>query len=259
LRFNKLLLDGAGYASVGNGVVLAARLRFGVVVGPSLSFSNTALFVPQQERLFAGGPTTVRGYNQNELGPAAYIPAGYDTVRANGRPGGDPSNPADTVYFRASSSSPGPRIVPTGGNAMVVAMLEARIPSPLLTNVLQFTAFTDAGAVWNRGATGEILGFGTLRWTPGIGVRARTFFGVLRVDVAYNPYARPGGAAYFDAPVAAGGALFCVSPGNTLRVTASSDGKVQQASGACPVSFQPPRASSFFRRLTPSISIGQAF
>jgi outer membrane protein insertion porin family/translocation and assembly module TamA len=129
----------------------------------------------------------------------------------------------------------------------------------VLTNVLQFTAFTDAGAVWNRGTPGTTLGFDALRWTPGIGVRARTFFGILRVDVAYNPYARPAGAAYFDAPVAAGGALFCVSPGNTLRVTASSDGTMQQASGTCPASFQPPRESSFFRRLTPSISIGQAF
>jgi outer membrane protein assembly factor BamA len=244
---------------VGNGIVLAARLRFGAVVGQSLSFSNTALFVPQQERLFAGGPTTVRGFSQNELGPAAYIPSGYDTVRVDGRRGGDPSNPADTVYFRASSGSKGPRIVPTGGNALVVAMLEARIPSPVLTDVLQFTAFTDAGAVWNRGTPGTTLGFGSLRWTPGLGVRARTFFGILRVDVAYNPYARPAGAAYFDAPVAAGGALFCVSPGNTLRVTAASDGKVQQVSGTCPASFQPPRESSFFRRLTPSISIGQAF
>jgi outer membrane protein assembly factor BamA len=259
LRFNKMLVDGAGYSPVGNGIVLAARVRFGAVVGPSLSFSNATLFVPQQERLFAGGPTTVRGFSQNELGPAAYIPSGYDTVRVDGRHGGDPSNPADTVYFRASSGSPGPRIVPTGGNALVVAMLEARMPSPVLTDVLQFTAFTDAGAVWNRGAPGTTLGFGSLRWTPGIGVRARTFFGVLRVDVAYNPYARPAGTAYFDAPVAAGGALFCVSPGNTLRVTAASDGKVQQASGTCPASFEPPRESSFFRRLTPSISIGQAF
>jgi outer membrane protein assembly factor BamA len=260
LRFNKMLMDGAAYAPAGNGVVLAARLRFGAVVGPSLSFANAALFVPQQERLFAGGPTTVRGFRQNELGPAAYIPGAYDTVRADGRRGGSPSNPADTVYYRARADSAGePRIVPTGGNALVVAMLEARIPSPVFGDVLQFTAFADAGAVWNRGTPGTTLAFGSLRWTPGLGARVRTVFGVLRMDVAYNGYARPAGAAYFDEAVKAGGALFCVSPGNTLRVSTSSDGRLQQAAGSCPATFQPRRESSFFGRLTPSISIGQAF
>ena len=259
LRFNKMLADGAAYVPAGGGIVLAARLRVGAVVGPSLSFSKAALFVPQQERLFAGGPTTVRGFRQNELGPAAYIPSGYDTVRANGSRGGSLSNAADTVYFRARSDTLSERIIPTGGNALVVAMLEARIPSPVLPDALQFTVFTDAGAVWNRGTPGTTLGFGALRWTPGLGARVRTFFGILRVDLAYNPYARPAGAAYFDTSVAEGGALFCVSPDNTLRVTTTSDGKVQQASGACPASFQPPRSSSFLKRLTPSISIGQAF
>jgi len=259
LRFHKLLVDGAAYAPLGGSVVLAARLRFGAVVGPSLAFSNAALFVPQQERLFAGGPTSVRGFRQNELGPAAYIPSAYDTVRADGRAGGDPANPADTVYFRADADSVGERIVPTGGNALVVAMLEARLRSPVLRDLLEFTAFADAGAVWNRGSAGASLGFGAMRWTPGVGVRVKTFFGTLRVDVAYNPYARPAGAAYFDAPLAAGGALFCVSPGNTLRVTVPAPGQVQQAEGSCPATFQPPRESSFFGRLTPSISIGQAF
>ena len=70
---------------------------------------------------------------------------------------------------------------------------------------------------------------------------------------------RPAGAAYFDAPLATGGALFCVSPRNTLRVTTTSEGRVQQASGRCPPTFQPPRETSFFRRLTASVSIGQAF
>jgi len=258
LRFNKLLADGALYAPVNADIVFAARLRFGAVLGPDFSFSNEALFVPQQERLFAGGPTTVRGFRQNELGPAVYIPSGYDTVRADGRRGGDLANQADTVYFRARDSV-SQRIVPTGGNALVVAMVEARIRSPLLSDLLQWTVFVDAGAVWNRGTADATLGFKSLRWTPGIGMRLRTLIGSLRLDVAYNPYARPAGAAYFDAPLAAGGALFCVSPGNTLRVTAAPDGQVQQATGACPPTFQPPRGSSFLGRLTPSVSIGQAF
>jgi outer membrane protein assembly factor BamA len=258
LRFTKLLVDGAMYWPLAGGVVIAARVRLGAVVGPSLSFTGDAGYVPPQERLFAGGPTTVRGFRQNELGPVVYIPASYDTVRANGRPGGDPSNPADTVYFRARSDSASQRIVPTGGNTLVVAMLEARIPSPVLRERLQFAAFADVGQVWNRGAQGAALAFSALQWTPGIGVRVRTLIGFVRLDWAYNPYQRPSGAAYYDTSVASGGALFCVSPGNTLRVT-SMNGVVQQASGECLSSFQPPRPATLFGRTNLSFSIGQAF
>jgi outer membrane protein assembly factor BamA len=260
LRFNKLLADGAVYVPLNVDIVLAARLRFGAVLGPSLSFSNAALFVPQQERLFAGGPTSVRGFRQNELGPAAYIPASYDTVRADGRRGGDPANPKDTVYFRARADTGNtPRIVPTGGNALMVAMIEARIRSPFLSDLLQWTVFVDAGSVWNRGSPSANLGFESLRWTPGLGMRLRTLVGTIRIDAAYNPYARPVGAAYYDTPVQSGGALFCVSPSNTLRVTTTADGRDQQAAGTCPASFQPRQEAAFVRRLTLSVSIGQAF
>ena len=258
LRFTKLTVGAAMYLSLTSDLVLAGRLQMGAVVGSTLQFSSAALYVPPQERLFAGGPTTVRGFAQNELGPALYIPAAYDTVRASGAVGGDPANPRDTVYFRARADSGNPRTVPTGGNALIVANVEVRWRSPFLPTVIQWTAFTDVGEVWNRGSAGSNVGFSSLRWTPGIGVRVRTIIGFLRLDVAYNPYQRSEGAAYFDAPTVAGGALLCVSPGNTLRVT--SAGRVlTQESGSCASTYQPTRETSFFRRLTPSISIGQAF
>lgn len=258
LRFNKLLGDGAFYVPLSRNVVLAMRLRFGAVIGSNLSFSNATVRVPAQERLFGGGPTTVRGFRQNELGPAVYIPFAYDTVRADGSSGGDPANPADTVYFRADTGRV--RIVPTGGNALVVAQIEARMRSPLFPDLLQWTAFADLGEVWNRGAPGATLGVKSVVVTPGVGVRVSTLIGFLRVDVAHNPYQRPAGAAYFDAPLSQGGALFCVSPGNTLRVTSTSDGRLTQESGGlCPGTFQPARETSFLSRLTFSFSIGQAF
>ena len=34
---------------------------------------------------------------------------------------------------------------------------------------------------------------------------------------------------------------------------------VEQATGACPASLRPPRASRLLRRLTPTFAIGQAF
>jgi outer membrane protein assembly factor BamA len=259
LEFTKFLLDGAIYRPFGDGVVIAARVRAGTVTGPSLSFKRDASFVPPHERLFAGGPTTVRGFSQNELGPAVYIAAGYDTVRADGSIGGNPSNPNDTVFFRARGNTQGERTVPTGGNSMIVANIEARIRSPFLPELLQWTAFTDVGEVWNRGTPGTTLGFRTLRWTPGAGVRVRTIIGFIRLDIAYNAYSRPAGAAFFDQPAAAGGALLCVSPGNSLRVTSTAQGFLTQGDGICPGTFNPPRSTAFIRRLTPSISIGQAF
>jgi outer membrane protein insertion porin family/translocation and assembly module TamA len=265
LHFNKVLVDGSAYMPIGSdkaspAVVLAARLRLGAVLGSSFSFTGSSDFIPQQERLFAGGQSSVRGYEQNELGPAVYIPLSYDTVRANGMRGGDPSNPADTVYIRASNAIGGQRTIPTGGNALAVANLEARIRSPILPDILQWALFVDGGAVWNQGTPGEGISINSLRWTPGFGARIRTQVGVLRVDLAYNPYRQPPGAAYYDAPLAAGGALYCVSPDNTLRVTAPpGGGAVQQAAGSCPASFQPPLQAAWWRRFAFVLTLGEAF
>ena len=268
LHFNKFLVDGSYYVPVGTDVILATRLRFGAVLGSNFGFASSAEFIPQQERLFAGGQTTVRGFQQNELGPAVYIPAEYDTVTASGAPAN--ITQGGTAYFQASNSvkNQSQRTVPTGGNALAVGMIEARIRSPFLPNILQWAVFLDGGSVWNVGKAGaNSMAFNTLQWTPGIGVRVHTGIGVLRVDVAYNPYQQPAGAAYYDAPVAAGGALFCVSPGNSLLVTSTKvtapSGNVSyvatQAPGSCPSSYQPPLQSSFFRRLAFVLTLGEAF
>jgi outer membrane protein insertion porin family/translocation and assembly module TamA len=128
----------------------------------------------------------------------------------------------------------------------------------VLPNLFGLAVFTDAGQVWNRGrnAGGGLRG---LRFTPGAGVRVRSPFGAIRVDLGYNPYAAPEGSALF---LTAGDprtrVLYCVSPGNRLAVTRVDD-VVQQGEGACPTTYRPPSSRSFFRRLNPSIWIGQAF
>ncbi|MDP1892482.1 MAG: BamA/TamA family outer membrane protein [Gemmatimonadaceae bacterium] len=263
LQFTRLTLDGAGYLSLGSDIVLAARLRIGAVLGPSLQFTAGNAYVPVQERLYAGGATTVRGFRQNELGPVVYNTSAYDTVQADGTPGGDPSDPSQEVYFRANPAAGGERTIPTGGNTMLVVNLEARVRSPVLADLLQLAFFADAGRVWNRGAATS-LNLKSVQWTPGIGVRVRTLVGLIRVDIGYNPYQRAAGSAYFDTPVSAGGQLYCVSPTNTLRVTSVGAGVLgpsvpQQETGTCPASFTPTRERSFFRRLVPQISLGQAF
>lgn len=257
LEFNRLTLDGSTYFALGGAAVLALRLRLGAVFGRNFSFNETAGFVPPQERLFAGGPTSVRGFRQNELGPAVYIPTRYDTVSTAGAQVAAVA-PGDTVYLRADPAAVNERAVPTGGNSMIVGNVELRLASPFLPSLLKWTLFMDVGELWDRSADEGGLGFNQMKWTPGLGLRVRTPIGYLRADLAYNSYPRSSGAAYFDAPVSAGGALYCVSPTNTLPATLEG-GELTQAQGSCPGSYLPAGRSGFFGRWTPSIAIGQAF
>ncbi|MBW7933003.1 MAG: BamA/TamA family outer membrane protein, partial [Gemmatimonadaceae bacterium] len=138
-----------------------------------------------------------------------------------------------------------------------------RVRSPLLADVLQLAFFADAGRVWNRG-TAQSLNLRSVQWTPGVGARVRTLVGLIRVDIGYNPYQRASGAAYFDTPIALGGQLFCVSPGNTRRVTQVGETNgglpvLAQEAGSCPASFAPPRERNVLKRLAFQFSIGQAF
>lgn len=252
-QFNRATGDVSWYHQFGP-TTFTAHLRAGVVQGQG-SGGGVGSFIPPQERLYAGGPTTVRGFRQNELGPAVYIVSGFTQVVENG-----------TAYYRADEQTIAERVVPTGGNTLVVGNLEAQWPSPVLPRLLQLAAFADAGRLWNRGNVergASLTADGpTIKVTPGLGVRVASPFGAIRVDFGYNPYALPGGAAYFNAPPQAGVApLYCVSPGNTLPVRESLVGgapPVQEA-GNCPATFRPTRRTGILGRLNPSIWIGQAF
>ncbi len=252
LEFTRATADVALYLTLRRGVVLALRGRAGVVTGPDLR--GTSRFIPPQERLFAGGPTSVRGFEQSDLGPKVYITRGYDTVRVGG--GAGPILPTDTVYFRAADAASIERPVPTGGTSLLVGNVELRLPFPVLEDRLQWTIFADAGELWTPGASQVEDRFNGLKVTPGLGLRVATPFGVLRVDAAYNRYAPRTGAAYYDAPVLAGGQLYCVSPGNRLPVTGVGAGVPTQAAGACASDFTPGQSR---QRLRFAFAIGQAF
>lgn len=253
LGFSKLLGDAARYWSVGGRNVLAVRLRAGGLLGPSLS--DPTRFVPPEERLFAGGPTTVRGFSQNELGSAIYIAMQFDTLYpgVTGR--------SDTLFRVAGDERRFRRAVPVGGNSLLVGNLELRVPSPAFADVLQLTLFADVGDVWNRGTDDVFQNF-RLKATPGIQIGALSPVGLIRVVVGYNPYDRPAGPLYYEVPGALGGSLPCVSPTNELRVhaVAGESGTVlTQEEGRCPGSFAPARDGSVAGRLTFSFAIGQAF
>jgi outer membrane protein assembly factor BamA len=254
LQFNKFVGDASRYLSVGPSAVLALRVRGGTVFGRT--FGSVTEFIPPQERLYAGGPTSVRGFTQNELGSLIYIARGYNTFLRN------PSS-TDTVVLASDSTYR--RIVPVGGNSLLVGNLELRLRSPFLPELLQFTLFTDAGEVWNRGAQVQNV---RLKVTPGVQVTAFSPVGPVRLAVGYNPYRRPRGPLYYEA-LNQGGALLCVSPNNDIPTQFHHDDPASPTTitnitqtipqSGCPSTYQPPTDTRFRSKLTFSFAIGQAF
>ncbi len=100
--------------------------------------------IAPSRRLYGGGGASVRGYGFQSVGPR------------------------DAVGN------------PTGGASLVEFAIEARIPTPLLDGAVEVVPFLDAGSV-SRGSTPD---FGEIRYGAGVGLRYKTSFGPIRIDVA---------------------------------------------------------------------------
>ena len=267
LEFNTLLGDARYFWRFNNDVEIAARINAGVVLGNRLSLEELTVsdYVPPQERLYAGGPNSVRGFSFNQLGPIAYVVDTFAVV-TEGANTYYRALPGDTVV--SDPNAPvvkDHRPVPTGGNTLIVANLEARLPSPFLRRLLRYAVFVDAGEVCNFELR-QIKGACTLKnvfVTPGAGVRIASPVGALRVDIAYNGYSLTEGVAYntFEGDLSAGIAapLYCVSPRNTRPVNPTAPPTQDETVGECPASWRPPQPRRFFDRLTFQFSIGEAF
>jgi outer membrane protein insertion porin family/translocation and assembly module TamA len=270
LQFNKIVGDASRYISAGGGNVLAFRIRGGSVFGRNVESATS--FIPPQERLYAGGPTTVRGFSQNELGSLIYIAQAGDLVPfLSTHP--TTSLPDTVVLAPRTDTTTFKRIVPVGGNSLLVGNVELRLRTPFLPELLQFTLFTDAGEVWNRGTLQSSV---KLKVTPGIQVTAFSPVGPVRIAIGYNAYQRPRGPLYYEDAIPQGLAatgttfggspLLCVSPLNGLPTHFSQpDAKgvvtVTQdvPPNGCPATYQPARLSGLRSKLTFSFAIGQAF
>ncbi|MDB4909769.1 MAG: surface antigen [Gemmatimonadetes bacterium] len=238
-RFSRVLAEGAVYKTVGSST-FAARLQFGAVLD-GFSARGATAYVPPEERLYAGGPNSVRGFSQNLLGPLVYI---VDTFAVSSAViGGNP-----TQLFRADDKSRVLQYSPTGGNTLIVASAEWRYRLTSFGGRVQFASFVDAGQLWNRPQ--QSFTASDLRVTPGVGVRVRSPIGPLRVDVAYNGYASTAGSAYF---VGADNVLRCVSPDNELSAGVVGTGQT------CDPTFTPKAGQGVLSKLTFNFSIGQAF
>lgn len=254
LFFNKGTGDVAFYRPFGWRNVLAVRLRGGAVLGRRLSLSDQSSFIPPQERLYAGGPASVRGFQQNELGSLVYIARASDvdtTVTVNATPQG----PDSTFAFQVGNSANPSRVVPLGGNSLLVANLEYRVRDPFLfPELVQYVFFVDGGDVWTRSGDRRM----DIKWTPGLGIRALTPVGPIQVNAGWNRYDRERGAIYYNPDVTT---LLCVSPNNSVTYKRNPVTKQLEpvTDTRCDPGFTPPKREKFFQRLTFTFSIGSDF
>ena len=169
-QFLKGIAEFASYHPIGHRSVFAWRVRLGGILAPNVSLGGgNVRFISPDERFYAGGPSTVRGFNQNELGPVVLV---LDTIRV------DPTGvrPPDSTIITS----------PIGGNRLFLANAELRLPFPGLSDRVGLVLFADAGKIFE---SGERLGLGQgVRVTPGVGIRVGTPIGPLRLDLGYNPY-----------------------------------------------------------------------
>ncbi len=248
LFFHKGSVEAAIYAPFVGANVLSLRVRAGAVAG------SRGSFIPPQERLYAGGANSIRGFQQNELGDVVYIARAGDVTK---------DTASTPIIYQVSDTSGFERVVPLGGNRLVVANLEYRVPDAfILPNFLQYTLFVDAGDVWNSGAKP------TFKLTPGLGLRLLTAIGPIQVNFGYNQYARPHGPIYFEDParVAPGAVrpdispLYCVTPGNNIPL-GIRDGVVQPplAPVSCPATYAPVQRKRWYEKMSITLSLGPDF
>lgn len=215
-EFNRAELEFAQYLPFGRRGVFSWRFHTGAIFRARISLEGqSARFVPPEQRFYAGGPNSVRGYGANELGPRVYVITGF--------PDSFTVENGDTVYKFL-------RTAPTGGNSMLLANAEVRVPAPVFPDRLRLAAFVDIGQVYERQT--ELFSLRGVRVTPGVGVRITTPLGPVRVDVAYNGY----------------------DPESGTLLLQNDSVLVEYRP-----SYQRHRPTAFLRRLQLQFAIGQAF
>jgi outer membrane protein insertion porin family len=145
-----------------NRIVFAGSARLGMANG-----FNVEGQLPQSERFYAGGDTTVRGFALDRVGSRHVPPLDTDTLDED--------------------------LLPVGGNGLVIFNAELRAP---VTGGLGVVGFVDTGNVFSR-VSG--IDLGELRSAVGGGVRYKSPFGPIRFDLGFkvNRQAGEGLTAWF--------------------------------------------------------------
>lgn len=150
-RYARALIEGSTYYPVSDSLVIAARTRFGTIVGAPRDA------IAPSRRLYSGGGGSVRGFGYQELGPRGVQP----------NPKFDPAEP---------DKAPATISRPIGGRSLFEGTLEARYRF----GNFGIVPFVDIGQAYESSTPS----FSDLRIGAGIGGRYYTNFGPLRLDVA---------------------------------------------------------------------------
>ena len=179
-------------------------LRFRTELGYGDGFGSTTE-LPFFEHFYAGGFGSVRGFENNTLGPRSTPPATYTISRpvtgidANGVPtelGGPDGTQFGYVlnpdtgkleYTSIRDNDPDP----FGGNVLIEGSIELLFPMPFIEDrsKLRSAFFVDAGNVFNTNCSAIQLNCfdidaGELRYSVGIGVSWITGFGPMTFSLA---------------------------------------------------------------------------
>jgi len=160
----RLLPEVRAFASLPWGFVLAGRARVGIVQP-----LRGSIDVPIVAKFTSGGPNLMRGYYTRDLSPQFFQ---RDPVQGCKNLVPDPENPGNQVCANGT-------YVPVGGNGLVDGSIELRFP---ISESLEGVTFLDYGNV--RVSAAESLNLAYLQWALGTGIRYKTPFGPVRVDVA---------------------------------------------------------------------------
>jgi len=186
-------------------------LRFRTELGYGDGFGSTTE-LPFFEHFYAGGFGSVRGFENNTLGPRSTPPATYTISRpvtgidANGVPtevGGPDGTQFGYVlnpdtgkleYTSIRDNDPDP----FGGNVLIEGSIELLFPMPFIEDrsKLRSAFFVDAGNVFNTNCSAIQLNCfdidaGELRYSVGIGVSWITGFGPMTFSLAKPMNAGP--------------------------------------------------------------------
>ena len=152
-----------------NRIVFASSARIGLAAGfPRESVDEQGNVVPgelivdlpQSERFYAGGDTTIRGFALDRVG-TRHIPA----------------QPSDTLDQD---------LLAIGGNGLVIFNAELRAP---IAGGLGVVGFVDTGNVFSRISEIDLT---QLRTAVGSGVRYKSPFGPIRFDLGFKIHRQPG-------------------------------------------------------------------
>jgi outer membrane protein assembly complex protein YaeT len=167
--FARLLVRNATYTPIGRKLVFARQTQFGAILPFSVPQGTTdADAVPLPERFFGGGGVSMRGFGDNQAGPR------------------DIGVVSPTTGILTT-----PTGFPIGGNALFFNTFELRFPlfGPNISGVLFhdmgniYTNLRDVSFAYRQSSDQD---FNYAVQAVGFGVRYKTPFGPVRVDLAYS-------------------------------------------------------------------------